>query len=51
VILEQVGWSDKYVMEGKIQVANNLIKNGFSLEDISKYSEIPIEKLKDLLRS
>jgi hypothetical protein len=62
-ILEEVGWSDKYITkglergleqgleQGKVLVAINMLKDGLSPEYVSKYSEIPIEKLKELQRS
>jgi hypothetical protein len=51
-VLEETGltaeWVEKGIENGKIQVAVKMIKDGFSLHDVSKYSDIPVEKLKEL---
>jgi predicted transposase/invertase (TIGR01784 family) len=55
-VLEETGLTEEWIAKGmekgieygKIQVAVNMIKDGFSLEDVSKYSGLPVEELKEL---
>jgi hypothetical protein len=59
-VIEESGLGEKWRLEGmekgiekgmekgKIQVAIKMIQDGFSLNDVSKYSDIPVEKLKGL---
>jgi hypothetical protein len=44
-VLEKVGLTEEWRLEGKTQVAIDMIKDGISLQDISKYTKIPVEKL------
>jgi hypothetical protein len=47
-ILKEAGWIDEWETEGKAKVAVNMLKNGFSVEQVVNLTELDIEKVKSL---
>lgn len=43
-------WREEGIKEGIMQVIRNLVDGGFSIDDISKATKIPKEKINKMLR-